>query len=827
MRRLMLLAALAIALAIPRAAEAYIEAAHSFGQVVAASTNIVLMQVTAVDREKNLIIYRKLRDIKGTHPTEVIKHNIGRGGLRPNEWKPTMDWAEPGKTAVFFYQGGASETCLGNWWYQAYAGGEWWNQSHGEPFLLRTYCGSPDKLVSIVAAVLEGKEMVVPCMRDGDKEALHNRTAKIQRMKVSLKLQNYDEKRDFVGWGGEDFRRVLGMPGFTHITALARSDPDAQAISVVDIDNDGKPDLCLVGGGRVVLLMNSGESMSEMTLPGVSSARSAVWGDYNADGLPDLFLVTPTGPRLFTNLGSSQLRDDSHLLPKEAYYQLTAAAWMDADGDGRPDLLFANGYHGLRLYRNLGLPIPTMPPQPKFGPWSYIGPVDNTNQRGFNESHPCEKIDLAATYTGKGGQKIAWKQHNFTDGTPNNLLELFPPPFRNWVGIYLHRTIEVSAPTDLPLSFGSDDTLTVWLDGKKIVADPSYRGVAPDQNRITVHLEPGKHDLLLKICQGEGDFAFYFASQKTERPIPKGPAFEDISRQVGFGPEGIAASVKFDSLVVQDVNGDGRPDFLYGNRLFLNQAGGKASLAFTEAPGAGLNFATPRAAPVFGDFDDDGHADLLAPSKAGLKLFRNDGTGRFREVTSASGDLTKVAHVTGAAWGDIDNDGKLDLILGCFKGPNRFLRNRGDGTFEDATDRIGLGGRIFNTQAVTCVDLNGDGQLDFVFNNEGQDSTILLGSGALASGKRVPLTLRLQGTKGLIGSKVQVVSKDGKTVAAQEISGGDGRGGQQSPLARFALEPGTYQVQLRLSSGVVRNREFSIAESPVRGVLQDEGGAAP
>src|SRR5688572_26524506 len=113
MRRCLLLIALTLVAALPaRPAFAYIEAAHSFGQVVAQSSNIVLMQVTAVDREKNLIIYRKLRDVKGVHPTEVIKHNIGRGGLRPNEWKPPMDWAEPGKIAVFFYQGGASETCI-------------------------------------------------------------------------------------------------------------------------------------------------------------------------------------------------------------------------------------------------------------------------------------------------------------------------------------------------------------------------------------------------------------------------------------------------------------------------------------------------------------------------------------------------------------------------------------------------------------------------------------------------------------------------------------------------------------------------------------------
>src|SRR5438132_12238680 len=228
---------------------AYVEAPMSLGSVLVQSTNVVLMRVEMVDKEKNLIIYRKVQDLKGKHNTEVIKHNIGRGGLRPNEWKQQMDWAEPGKTAVFFHNGGASETCIGTWWYQAYAGGDWWNHSHGEPFLLRSYCGPPEKLVGIIGAMMAGQEVIIPCMVDGNKEDLHNRRAKIQRLKASLNLQDYNPKRDFVGWGGEDFRRLQGMPGFTHISSVGRVDPEAQAISVVDFDGDGKPDLCVVGAG--------------------------------------------------------------------------------------------------------------------------------------------------------------------------------------------------------------------------------------------------------------------------------------------------------------------------------------------------------------------------------------------------------------------------------------------------------------------------------------------------------------------------------------------------------------------------------------------------
>ncbi len=305
-------------------AAAYVEAPHSFGQVVQLSSNIVVMQVEKVDKEKNMIIYRKLEDLKGKHPTDVIKHNIGRGGFNWREWQYPMEWAEVGKKAVFFHNGTASETCTGTYWYQTYPGGEWWNLSHGEPFLLRSYAGDVNKLITAVKDVLANKEVVVSCMVDGNKDDLHLRRAKMQRLKVSLKLQNYDPKRDFVGWGGEDYHRLQGMAGFTHHAPLACVGPEAQAVSCVDIDGDGKPDLCLVGAGKVALLQNGGESLNEVSLPGlVGGSRAAVWADYNGDGLPDLLLATANGPKLYTNLGKGQFRDDSHLLPKEQGYNLT------------------------------------------------------------------------------------------------------------------------------------------------------------------------------------------------------------------------------------------------------------------------------------------------------------------------------------------------------------------------------------------------------------------------------------------------------------------------------------------------------------------------
>lgn len=670
-RLIIVLASVVALTCIAQISRAYVEAPMSLGAIVTQSTNIVLMRVESVDKEKNVIIYRKIRDIKGKHPQDVIKHNIGRGGLRANEWKPQMDWAEAGKTAVFFHNGGASETCIGTWWYQAYGGGEFWNHSHGEPFLLRSFAGNPDKLAGIVDQMLAGQEVLVPCMVDGNLEDLHNRRAKIQRVKASLKIQDYNPKRDFVGWGGEDFRRLQGMKGFTHISPVGRVDPEAQAISAVDFDGDGKLDLCLVGGNKVLLLQNNGDSMSETLLAGISGARSAIWADYNGDGLPDLLLATPTGLRLFTNLGKT-MRDDSNLLPPMPPGAVTAAAWIDYDGDGRPDLLVAHGYHGLRIYRNLAVKQPADPKEPRVA------------------------------------------------------------------------------------------------------------------------------------------------------------AFKDVSERAGLGEKGIGAGLKGDSLTVCDVNGDGRPDFLYGagtGILVLTKKNPTGEIVFVEAKDTGIAFTPGKINPVFGDFDNDGHPDLLVPQKTGLKLFKNDGQGKFTDVTEKGGLAKAKFWATSAAFGDIAHNGHLDLVVGCLKGCNRYFRNKGDGTFEDATEEIGLNQRIFNTQAVSLVDLKNRGVLDMIFNNEGQDSVVLLANPEV-SGKRVPLTLTVGGKEGITGCRVEVHNKDGKLVGTQHICGGAGRGGQQAPIARFTLEPGEYRASVRLSSGTVLTKIITLGNDALRSRIDEEAKAA-
>jgi hypothetical protein len=728
-------AILAAALLVPAArlgAAPYIEAPMPLGALVAQSTHIVVMQVDKVDKEKNLILYKKIQDLKGTHPQEVIRHNIGRGGFHPREWQNIMAWAEPGKMAVFMHNGGASETCIDLYWYQAYAGGEWWNMSHSEPFLLRSFAGKPEKLGQALVEILANREVTVPAMVDGNKDDLHMRRAKLQRLRASLKLQDYNPQRDFVGWGNEDFRRLLGMPGFTHVAALTRVDPEARGVAAADIDGDGDADFCLYGETKVVVVKNEGTSMNEVSLSWSGGARAADWADYNGDGKPDLLLAAPSGVRLFTNTGTA-FRDDTGGLPKEAYPNVTAAAWTDCDGDKRPDILAANGFLGLRLYRNISDKAPAPAAGPQMGAWHFIGPFDNAGQKGFDAVYPPEKeINLQAHYDAKGGRAV-WKKGEFADGQVQSLMGLFKPEQNAWSVVYLYREITAKAAMELPVSLGSDDTLSVFLNGKKVLAENVYRPAGPDQNAVTLHLQAGKNALLLKICQGEGDWAFYFSAK--EPTVKATNLFEDVSERAGLGPDGAAGRARGDHLALADVDGDGRADFLLSageGTLVLNTPKG-----YVEAKESGIRYKAGRVAPAFGDFDGDGDPDLFVPQTGALRLFRNEGKGRFADVTAASGDLARpLGQAVCAAWVDLNKRGKLDLLVGCVNGPNRYYRNAGGGKFEDAGDTLGLYQKVLHTRGLAAVDLNKDGVLDLLLANEGGEPLAYLGDPARAEKKK-------------------------------------------------------------------------------------------
>jgi hypothetical protein len=442
-----------------------------------------------------------------------------------------------------------------------------------------------------------------------------------------------------------------------------------------------------------------------------------------------------------------------------------AISVSDFDGDGKPDLCLI-GANRISLLQNTGdammeIPVP-----------------------GVNG----------------GGRAAVWADYN-GDGKPDLLLATAAgPKLLTNLGSGNFRDDTALLPKEAHYNL----TAAAWID---------YDG----DGRPDILLGNGFHGLRLHRNKGKAE---------ASPPLPGKPAspplwFEDVSASVGLGPDGLGSTEKGDTLTVCDVNNDGRPDILYGagtGQLLLNTPEG-----FKEAKDCGIKYTPGKVAPVFGDFDNSGHMSLFVPQLDGrCKLFKNDGTGHFIDVTATAGDLAKpIGMATSAAWGDLDNDGHRDLIVGCLKAPNRFYRNKGDGTFVDATEEVGLHQRIFNTQAVSIVDLNHDGVLDVVLNNEGQDSVVLLGDPTRPR-TRTPLTLCLTANSGIVGSRVRVVDAKGKAVAVHHVGAGEGRGGQAAAQAHFALRPGDYRLEVRFSSGLTRSRDITVELAPLRGLVTDK-----
>nr|WP_083332477.1 CRTAC1 family protein [Hyphomonas sp. Mor2] len=197
--------------------------------------------------------------------------------------------------------------------------------------------------------------------------------------------------------------------------------------------------------------------------------------------------------------------------------------------------------------------------------------------------------------------------------------------------------------------------------------------------------------LFITGCGGGGGSAPPPASNPVASPPPPPPPVAQSATPTRFEEQAVLRGLVFASGytndmngmvrlfsgggAVGDVNGDGFLDIFIvpgnmgPNLLYLNQGGS----GFTEdAASAGLDYTKStvetyrQSGPVLGDMDGDGDLDLFLGGLEGdpSQVYRNDGTGRFSDVTPGSGfDLMTSAYTISAAMGDYDGDGDLDLAM--------------------------------------------------------------------------------------------------------------------------------------------------------------------
>jgi hypothetical protein len=251
--------------------------------------------------------------------------------------------------------------------------------------------------------------------------------------------------------------------------------------------------------------------------------------------------------------------------------------------------------------------------------------------------------------------------------------------------------------------------------------------------------------------------------------------FRDVTQQTGirfvhntgaFGkkllPETMGPGVAF-----IDYDNDGWPDVFLVNgmdwpghvqkhstpKLYHNNRDG----TFTDVTHkAGLDIEMFGMGVAVGDYDNDGYDDLFVTAYGQSHLFHNNGNGTFTDVTQKAGLLGPKEFSTSAAWVDYDKDGHLDLVVGnyvqwtqetdlyctldgksksyctpeSYKGtPVRLWHNRGNGTFEDVTQKAGLGEPTSKTLGVAVLDYDNDGWPDLLFSNDTQPNKLYRNNG--------------------------------------------------------------------------------------------------
>jgi enediyne biosynthesis protein E4 len=239
--------------------------------------------------------------------------------------------------------------------------------------------------------------------------------------------------------------------------------------------------------------------------------------------------------------------------------------------------------------------------------------------------------------------------------------------------------------------------------------------------------------------------------------------FSDVTRKAGVANERWGFGV-----AVGDFDNDGWPDLYvanYGkNRLYHNNRDG----TFTDvAEKAGVAVGGWSTGPSWGDYDRDGLLDLFVPGYVkfdvdhppgspesnlpsascqfrgvsvfcgprglpgeGDHLFHNNGNGTFSETSLKAGVADPYGYYgLASVFVDVDDDGKVDLIVANDSVPSYLYRNRGDGTFEDISFMSGLAlsgeGREQASMGIAVGDYNRDGWVDLLVTTFSDDHDTL------------------------------------------------------------------------------------------------------
>lgn len=394
-------------------------------------------------------------------------------------------------------------------------------------------------------------------------------------------------------------------------------------VAIFDYDNDGLPDIFIVSGpgGTNRLYHNDGHDhfrdvTHEVGLESDGWGQGVCVGDFDNDGFTDLFVTYYGQNRLYRNVGGKRFEDvteQAHLLQDRTRYN-TGCAFVDIDNDGYLDLFVAN-------YLRFDFATAPRP----------------------NPDDYCSYRDLSVACGPRGlplDRNILY--HNNRDGTFSDITQESGIAVREG-----HYSLGV------------------------VVSDFNNDGL-PD-----IYVACDQTPSLLYINQGNGKFK----EEAMERGAALGESGQTLS---GMGVD------------AADYDGSGNFSIFQSNfsdqleALYRNRGNGEFENVALAA-GLGVNTTFVGWGAGFLDYDNDGWPDLLLVNshvypevdqlhadihyKERVILYHNQGNGTFSDVSKASGPGILERHAArGAAFGDIDNDGSVEVVINNQNEPPTLLK---------------------------------------------------------------------------------------------------------------------------------------------------------
>ena len=440
----------------------------------------------------------------------------------------------------------------------------------------------------------------------------------------------------------EDVTKAAGLSGWIHVMGAADKgliiDTNGSGVGLIDYDNDGWLDIYLVNGSTFAALdgkeppphaalfhnNHDGTFTDVAAKAGVTNDR---WGfgvtiaDYDNDGWPDIFVTNYGKNRLYHNNHDGTFTDVAEKAGVTLGNWSAGASWGDYDGDGRLDLFVAGYVHFDRDHL----------------------PYQKTAAAGFND---CEYHGEHVMCGPRGLQ-----------GEPDHLFH------NNGDGTF----------TDVSVKAGVSDN------------ENRYYGITPVFADVN---NDGKVDL---VVANDSTLSYLY--------INRGDGtFDDVSLATGFGLSADGAEVAAMGVAAGDYLNNGRLDFAISDfsdeaKLLLHNDG---NASFTQVSmSAGIGMKSIRFlgwGDGFLDYDNDGWLDLLFlnghiyPAADRLdwgtsyaqrpQLFHNLRDGKFEEVPPVKGSgLAMIMSARGTAFGDLFNNGKIDVVINPIDGPPVLLKN--------------------------------------------------------------------------------------------------------------------------------------------------------